>query len=154
MAKHKSAQKLQWFALVFLKRHLLKMLVSKSPDLTDAFLTQLTQNLTVTQLEKLIDSVLHDLKAEPATKLMALRGLMTRRVKRLRLAHFHTKDHSQITDFLVGSCTNVESLDLRGVWLGDQDKVMFVKAISSMGNLTKLILNYVADDAILEAIGR
>ena len=76
-------------------------------------------------------------------------------IKTLRLAHFHTDRHGEIVRILSHkSCQGLESLDLRGVWLGGEERMAFSSLVARMYNLTKLVFPYVADDDIIRIIGR
>ena len=49
---------------------------------------------------------------------------------------------------------NVESLDLRGVWLRNSSRESFVIGIRKLRNLRKLSIPYVANDDVLTALAK
>ncbi|XP_076064313.1 uncharacterized protein LOC143038670 [Oratosquilla oratoria] len=115
----------------------------------------LAGSLTPSLEESLLNTVLQrDDSVEATIRYIAVQILLVPGVQHLATGSFPETFYSYILDIISANGSGLEELDLRGVWIRENDTFYLYKALRRLPNLRRLTVRYNCDDTVLGVIGK
>ena len=102
---------------------------------------------------QILDRFLHESSLPHVTRIGAFLLLFDPLQTNISFGHFPETCFPFLAS-IISNLHNINSLNLRCVWLHGKPLQKLVSSIPNMKNLTQLIVPYIADNALLSAVGR
>ena len=113
----------------------------------------ITKNNTTFSRWQILDKFLHDSSLQNSTRIGGFLLLFDPLQTNISFGHFPEMLFPLMSS-IVSLLSNLSCLNLRGLWLHGEPLNKLVKKIPNMTQLTQLIVPYIADDALISAVGR
>ncbi|KAA0202624.1 hypothetical protein HAZT_HAZT009103 [Hyalella azteca] len=106
-------------------------------------------------LQELLNTILERNEAVEATvRFTAVQLLLVPGVTKLAVGHFPEPFYAPILSAIAESAAQLQTLDLRGVWVREMHKFYLCKVIRRIHTIRHLTLRYTSDDEILAIVGK
>ncbi|CAK1555709.1 unnamed protein product [Leptosia nina] len=103
--------------------------------------------------QDLINLILTSDYLDPAVRFFTMKLLLKENVKSLATGMFPCQFYKRILELIVEQGRHLTSLNLKGVWVKDENLPLMYEIIKNLPSLTALSIPYIANDEILKYIG-
>lgn len=103
--------------------------------------------------QDLLNLILSSEYLDPAIRYYTMRLLLKENVKSLATGMFPCSYYRKVLELIAEQGRHLTSLNLKGVWVKDEQLSLFYEIIRNLVHLTSLNIPYIANDEVLKFIG-
>ncbi|VVC90022.1 unnamed protein product [Leptidea sinapis] len=112
-----------------------------------------TMGATTDIFQDLLNLILTSDYLDPAVRYYTMKLLLRENIKSLATGMFPLPYYKRILELIVEQGRHLTSLNLKGVWVKDENLPLMYDIIRNLSNLTSLNIPYIANDEVLKFIG-